>query len=252
MVHYTIDTTTYRPIQVDKKYKERKHPVKPLLNPLTIKQVLNDWKFFKEKQGRKVANLYAFLYLTGARISEVNQVRRSDIQLLPTKQIMLVEMITLKNRKDKLRTLIIPTVQPYTPMVKELWEWLQLFEPYDRIFPYTRSYLRTWLQPRRIGGPKRGYKQLEAPLIKTTAWFWNENKKKYYQRPYYPHFLRHCRLTHLVKHHHFGSERLKYWAGWSDVRLAEIYVRLDWTALEKQIKNFDFFEEALNLQEGDK
>ena len=251
MVHYTIDPTTYRPIEVVDKSKEKKHPVKPLLNPLTINQILQDWKAFKELQGRRVANFYAFLYLTGARISEVNQVRRSDIQLLTAKKIMLVEMPTLKNRRDKTRTLVIPLIQPYTPMVKDLWEWLQLFEPYDIIFPYSRQHLRRWLITRKVGGPKRGWKTLKAPLIKTTAWFWGKRKKMFYQRPYYPHFLRHCRLTHLVKHHHFGSERLKYWAGWSDVRLAEIYVRLDWTALEKQIKTFDFFEEALNLQNGE-
>ena len=246
MVHSTITTNTNHSIKGNNKLEKRKiHPVKPLLNPIPITQIMKDWKMFKDYQGRKVSNLYAFAYLTGARGGEINQVRASDIKLVKKEtdsgieKWLIIEMPTLKNRRYKTRILPIMVKEPYTEMVEDLWEWIQLFRPYEKLFPYSRDYLRRWLTPRTIGGKKRGYRKLEAPLIKTTAFFWDTSKKKPYKRPYYTHYLRHCRLTHLASHHHFDAIKLMYWAGWSDPKLANIYIRLDWLTLAKAIQKYD-------------
>lgn len=246
MVHPAIIAHTSNDNKNSNKHKKKKkHPVKPLLNPIPVKQIISDWKKFKDYQGRKVANFYAFAYLTGARGSEINQVRASDIKLIRKQtdkgeeKWLIVEMPTLKNRLYKTRTLPILVKDPYTEMVNDLWEWVQLFRPYEKLFPYTRDYLRRWLTPRKMGGKVRGWRELKAPLIETTAFFWDTNKKKPYKRNYYTHYLRHCRLTHLASHHKFDALKLMYWAGWTDPKLANIYIRLDWLSLAKAIQVYD-------------
>ena len=84
----------------------------------------------------------------------------------------------------------------------------------------------------------RQTRKTKLPQIRTKAYYYDSKKEMDITRPYYPHFLRHCRLSHLAEHHHFDAIKLMYWAGWTDPKLANIYVRMDWRALAEAIQNY--------------
>ncbi len=46
-----------------------------------------------------------------------------------------------------------------------------------------------------------------------------------------PHFIRSCRLTHLVRYHNFSDQKLKAFAGWTDSRPAKHYIKIRWEDL---------------------
>ncbi len=227
------------------KQKKRKHPVKPILDPLNLEQIIEHWKKFRKISWKK-GSLYAMGYLTGARVSEIREIKRSDITFLTrkNKQVMIVKLLTLKNQRHKSRLIPIVRTGAYAEMFDDLKEWIQLFRNYERLFPYTRQWLRQMLTPpknrtwlsKRI---KRHDLPKDYPLIETRAYYWNTKKVKDIKRPYFFHYLRHCRLSHLATYHHFDSMKLMYWAGWTDPKLANIYVRMDWWALAKQVQEID-------------
>lgn len=48
-----------------------------------------------------------------------------------------------------------------------------------------------------------------------------------------PHYLRHCRLTHLVQTYGFNELQLMRFAGWTNTKPAIVYVHLNWMDLAK-------------------
>ena len=224
---------------------KRKHPVKPLLDPLPLETIIQHWKQFRAISWKK-ASLYAIGYLTGARVSEIKELRRKDITIIKreNKEIMLIKLITLKNQRHKTRIIPIVRTGEYIEMFDDLKEWIKMFRSWEKLFPYSRQWLRIMLTPRqtrrfRVKRMRRTNLKEEYPLIETRGYYWGSKKVKEVKRPYYFHFLRHCRLSHLATYHHFDALKLMYWAGWTDPKLANIYVRMDWWALAKAVQKID-------------
>lgn len=54
-----------------------------------------------------------------------------------------------------------------------------------------------------------------------------------------PHFLRTCRLTHLVRYYNFSDQKLKTYAGWSDSRPSKNYIKINWEDLANSMYSPD-------------
>jgi integrase len=139
-------------------------------------------------------------YGTGARVGEVIQLVKEDIVL--EEEHLLISLPTLKNRLHPRR--IIPIHRKNESWVIEpILKWKELCDT-DKLFNFSSRRARHLIQ-----------KELKV----------------------HPHFLRHSRLTHLVKIWQFDSHRLQLFAGWSNPKPAQVYVHLDWKDIAKK---FDF------------
>ena len=208
-----------------KKGQKKDQFKKPILDPLEFKDIYNIWKNAMSKAGKKAQFEFALLYLTGARVGEIVQVRKADFKKYKKgeKEYLTVTLPTLKNRRRRSRIIPLVKEEPYTEMVESIEDYLYYLYPTERI-----------IQVQTARGLRK--KISKVGEFETMAIYPNQRKKKEVKRSFYPHFLRHCRLTHLVKYHHFDGNRLMYFAGWSDPRLSSIYVSLDWYALAEMIK----------------
>ena len=139
-----------------------------------------------------------FLYLTGARISEiVKQIRRYQIeftQIEGKKFIMVHNVITLKRRKEIYRDIPIPVNDFEEAFLNPLIDYLNTIPSDQFIFNFSRS---------------RGWK-----IVKDKTYL-------------FPHYFRHLRLTHLVTEYNFSERDLTFFTGWADGRQATTYTHLN-------------------------
>ena len=155
--------------------------------------------------------LVAFLYLTGARISEALQVRAEDFQLKD--EWLLVRLITLKKRRRKKdgykpkppRIVPIPLKDPLS---RHVLAWVRQVGE-GRLWPFTRRWA---LEIVKRGARRAG--------IRRRVWL---------------HLLRHSRLTELVAEYDYGEFQLMRFTGWSDARPADTYIKLKWRDLAKKL-----------------
>jgi integrase len=52
---------------------------------------------------------------------------------------------------------------------------------------------------------------------------------------FHPHFLRHIRLTHLASIYGFNALELQQYAGWTNTNPASVYVHLNWKDLSHKL-----------------
>jgi len=151
----------------------------------------------------RAKTLFAALYLTGARVSEIINLRKKDIKFRQEgdKQLMIISLKNLKN-KQRSRKLIPVTInskdQIESFIVKYILEYIKLLKDDERLFPYSRN---------------RAYKLIRR-------WFGINTQ-----------CIRHIRLTHLVMYNNFTDRKLTIWAGWSDSRMADRYVNINYRQL---------------------
>jgi len=98
----------------------------------------------------------------------------------------------LKNRNVSVKNNVAKVVDE-SRIVGRALELLEGYGLEDELFPYTRQWIHRLFK-------------LYAPFF------------------VYPHFLRGCRLTHLVVRYNFNEQRLIKFAGWSDGRPARYYM----------------------------
>ena len=143
--------------------------------------------------------LFVVLYLTATRLNEVcKKLRKKDIEFetINGKEVVIFRLTNLKNRTTKLKSNAIPLRQE-SELVKILKEYIELLGPEDLLFDF---------------GSRRA-EQLIAEEID-----WN------------CHWIRHCRLSHLVIYYQFDGILLMKFAGWSDLRMADRYLQLSVSA----------------------
>ena len=120
------------------------------------------------------------------------------------KEILVIRLRNLKNRKRERATKLIPL-----PLNKEInKKFFQIIDTYlqgifdeDELFPFSA---------------RRG-EQIIAKVGMN------------------PHFLRKCRLTHLAKYYNFTDQKLELYAGWTDSRPSKEYIKLRWEDLIKDL-----------------
>jgi len=160
--------------------------------------------------------LYYTTYYTAGRISEVLMLRKKDIDFtaIGTQEFVQVTMFTEKNRKNKIRVLPIPITRENEFWYDMLLKRIDQIEETDYLFPEITRTAFAMACRRKILMPIRVYLVDERKI-----------SDEYYY-PLHPHYLRAARLTHLVEKYGMQADQLMYWAGWSDTRMSEYYVRL--------------------------
>lgn len=174
--------------------------------------------------------LVQFLYMTGCRITEALNTRVRDISWgnhAKLGEVLNIKLITLKNRKNKIRIIPVPMRAPTKTMVSKLIEWTDILGPDALIFSVSRN---------------TAWNHLSKETITTRAIHGKEIIDKYTFKNR-PHYMRHCRLTHLVQNYGFDALRLMRYAGWTDTKPAQVYLQLNWMDLAAPLVNrngFDF------------
>ena len=110
-------------------------------------------------------------------------------------KMLVIRLRNLKNKRVRENIKFIPlplTNEDHTKMNDIIQQYLYTLEPEEELFPFAE---------------RRG-----EQIINKAG--------------FNPHFLRSCRLTHLVKYHNFSDQKLKVFAGWSDSRPSREYIRI--------------------------
>ena len=179
---------------------------RPIPDVISMKEVLDlSYKLAPNDQ-----ILYLILYLTGARIGEVLRLQVRDINI--SDEFMTFNIYTEKNRRHPIREIPVRiranTANPETVMADIIIEGIANKSPDTYLFNISR-YL--------------AHKRINKLSIVTKATIGNE-RLEYYELKIYPHYLRHCRLTHLRQLYAFDALAMMQFAGWSNVAPTRIYV----------------------------
>lgn len=206
--------------------KYRKKPV-----PLPVKkEILLELaeNFLTDEQSLA---LWCYLYLTATRISEpLGQKKNNrrglafrDLEIIPDKKLIIVTSYTEKNHNVPFRKIPIALVNSTEErMAKHFMNYATTRAEADQLFTFTRQKAYNEFT-RKITMQVDAIENLFDPQNRriTTLEDFRPN----------PHYLRHCRLTHLVEDYHYDSLKLMSFAGWSSPAMASTYVHFDWQSL---------------------
>lgn len=159
--------------------------------------------------------LYYFLYLTGGRINEVTDFTKNRLDIFPDRRV--VTLRTLKQRRgDTLRKIPIPIGKTAQCQEDVMWEvvsaYLNPFDTYDK--PFRKWGNMSVYIARHI--PLRVEARVKGPY---------EYIDKVIEKRLHPHYLRHCRATHLVNYYHFTDNQLCHFFGWRNPMMALEYTK---------------------------
>ncbi len=202
----------------DSTYKKKK----PLPHVVTLEYL---YRISEQLNDTESKALFYALYLTGARISELLETERKDYHVENYRgyKVMYVDLITLKRKQKMIRS--VPIMLDYSRTDEELkmadllWKYIITMKPDQSPFPFVR---------------KTAWKKIRTP-ISVRAVSPNGEYLKNHEFLIHPHYLRHCRLTHLVQYYRYDTSYLKKITGWTNDTPAKVYVQLDTTALIDRI-----------------
>ena len=192
--------------------------IKPIYHPLTQQEIQDTINQIEEQDNQ---NLARTLYLFGLRITEALQLKQRDITITgpPNKQIYIAKAITLKNKKDPFRQPIAWQIGTEGELLQELKEYLDQIKPSDALFNMSRQ--QAW----------HAFNKVKITIDATTH---KPRKQITVTRGLWPHYLRHCRASHLANKYFFGHQELQNYFGWASPLTAGVYVRGSWEGLAKQ------------------
>jgi len=140
-------------------------------------------------------SMAAIAYATGARVSEINQIKKKDLFQEETGTYLFVFCVVLKKRSKSKVTRKAIVRMDETWLITPILNWANSFkEPEDVLFKFNRMFI---------------YRH----LVKCTGWN--------------PHGFRKLRATHLRKYFGFDAYQLKDFFEWSSIEPSGYYVRLD-------------------------
>lgn len=195
-------------------------PLKPKPEVISLERLMTLANMLEDYQQRVI---FYCLYLTGARISEVLLLRKEDITLADVEgnHFVIFNLRNLKSRKVLFKRLPVIIDNPIVEgMATSIKDYVNLITHDSVIFTLTRhnvTYAYTLLPAVHL----RVVDMRSKAIIDD------------YPFQIHPHYLRHCRLTHLRENKNFDLMNLIAWAGWSDSRPASTYVQVPWQELAK-------------------
>ena len=145
--------------------------------------------------------LLAFLFLTGARISEiVRSIRKYDLNIEMHKSekfLVIYNVKCLKRKPGNIATRNIPiNIEREKQFLKFVFAYTKELKPEEYLFKFSRQ----------------------------AAY----NVVRKFRDELFPHYFRHLRLTDLTTLYGFNSAELRQFTGWTDDKPAAHYVHLNW------------------------
>jgi len=200
--------------------------VKPIPEPITQQEV---WRLGETLQDEQDRALLYFLYLSGARITEVLQVRCRELEKRKTKLpngklvwTIKLNLITLKRRSGEFprRTIYVNPMgldQMMLAVIVNLRKTRNRGD--DCLFDYgdVKSHKARWKAYHRLKKVRYAIRgvAIDGKLVELPEF------------GIYPHFLRHCRATHLAQDYGFNDRELMRYFGWVKSETAMIYTNLN-------------------------
>jgi len=173
----------------------------------------------RQMSSKRNRALAAFIYLTGARISEILgtikripdspdieiiPIKKEDIEIIESDDLMIVHNVACLKRKDKLPRRTIPIIMSQERGFVDIFlSHFNDLQDEDNLFNIKRKQA------------------------------WNIINK---ELGIFCHFLIHERCTHLVTHKAFTDLDLKQFRGWSSTMMASTYTHLNYTDLARKMR----------------
>lgn len=189
-----------------------------------------------EETDERLKALASLIYLTGARISEVEEFQPRNLTMKG--DIAVFKMLNLKNRAPSRRWKLIPIPVKECRCMEDkflalLMAYISGMDVFAHPFKFwARTGFSRATKKRGVVDYSRSnlHKYLGKIELRTVAYY-RSGEQRPISKPLNPHYLRHSRATHLPEYYGVGGEELMFFMGWSDIRMSGTYVHL--TNLEK-------------------
>lgn len=166
---------------------------------------------FKQYQDPADRFLAQWLYLSGQRVTEAIKTKRSDVELqtIRGQRFMMVDSLTEKNKQNVRRKIPIPMFGFEQEMAEAVWSSIENLKPEVRLVYFTRQTC---------------FNHLNKVSIPCNFIHHITNERFEGVLPLYPHFLRHCRASHMHQNHGFQSLDSMQFFGWSSDAMPNLYI----------------------------
>jgi len=217
--HEWLDITEAKAICSCGAVKYKKH-VKTIPEVVSIEEIWDGSKLLSIK----FRVLYYLLYLTGARLNEALKLRRKDIKVhtISGKRVYLIRLITLKNKISPERYVpIIEDSSIVSYMIEEILEYISNINEENKLFrTYDRAVQRVFERIKFTTRAREGG---------------TDNIIDEYTFKLWPHYLRHCRIEHLLNKYNLNDPAMVALMGWTDSRPLRMYGSRDWQSIAKKM-----------------
>jgi integrase len=199
---------------------EQMNIVKPIPFPISREEI---WELGQRLRNEEQRAMFYTLYLTGARVSEALQIQKRDVWMeqVGDNNVLVFKVLTSKvTSMIPTRNLPVPCLGIEGNMAMVVWQYREnLGREEERLFHYSR---------------RRAYNICTGLIVDTRAINPDRTYTELLGFKLHPHYLRHCRATHLVVYHGMNNPYdLMKWFGWTDPRRPMTYLQLDWRDMLK-------------------
>jgi site-specific recombinase XerD len=216
--------------------RKRKSPIPMAITPRELFDILKEFNQIQTMRRWELTGLGAFLYLSGARISEALMVKNKDITM--TDAGFKVTLKTLKSRVWNIRD--VP-IQPWKSD-KAFYEVLKSYmddhkDPEEHLFSFrTRNHVNNLMK-----------KIWTKPITQL-----DHINRRWLDLPYRmrPHYFRHCRASHLVNEFGFDDISLMKFFGWTSIKPCIFYIKMDYKQLQRKMLTPDLVTAYVRMMEG--
>ena len=205
---------------------------KPIPNAMDWPTTLATWRAYSNPDARFA---FAALYCSGQRLNEFTPTRRADIrqEWVEGRPYLMVQSKTEKKKTGvRFRQISIPFNRRDNELVNYLWTRAQaITNPDTRLWNLTPRTIQNYLAKVTV--------TVQAANVATESF-------QTLKLPIHPHYLRHCRATHLAMDYGYGFKALMTYFGWTDPAMADWYVNPDSQATAREFNktSFDYQPEA--------
>lgn len=202
----------------------KREKVKPVVWPIPIDEI----QALSKTYPAPYRQLFIACYLYGCRIGEALQLQRESLRLGKDsrgRDVLVADLLTEKNKVQPTRSIpaildgpnLTPFQQVEAQLTQELDEYRHsvekdLFPGVSRFQAYTHFSKQKISVKALVTSPVRRFVEIHNFRV-------------------HPHYLRHCRLSHLREQYKYDSGDLVQYAGWTDPRPATTYIKLDYRHL---------------------